>query len=73
MADIILHPDVAEALRVVQSNETAENIISFIHKVVDKKEKCCAELVLEFGIQLMSEHEGELSKIGKIQTTLEFC
>ena len=65
MADIALHPDVADALREVQKKETLENIINFINKVIEKKEKCCSELVLEYGIKIMSEHEGEINKIGK--------
>lgn len=55
MADISLHPDVKEALIEVEKNESTENILKFINLVNEKKERTCAELVLDYGIKLMAD------------------
>ena len=55
MADLVIHPDVAEALANVQKNESEDNMIKFIKKVTEKKERDCAEFVLEFGIKLLAD------------------
>lgn len=62
MADLALHPDIKEALIKVEKNESAQNIIAFITQVIEKKEKSCAELVLEYGIKLLSDSQ-EITKL----------
>lgn len=39
MSELAINTEVAEALEVLQKNESAENMISFIKKVTEKKER----------------------------------
>jgi ER membrane protein complex subunit 2 len=55
MGDIALHSDVKDALKKVQANESSQNIIDFIVKIIEKNEKWCSELVLEYGIKLLND------------------
>ena len=62
MADLVLNSDIKQALVEVEKNESTENIIKFITKANECKEKAVSELVLEYGIKLMAD-SGEIEKI----------
>lgn len=62
MADLVLNSEVKEALLEVESNESTENIINFIRKVNDKKQRNLSEIVLDYGVKLMGE-AGEIDKM----------
>lgn len=71
MADIVLNPEIVEALSNLEKNESSENIITFIKKVIGKKERSWAALVLEFGIKLMS-NSTDISKLENFTILEEF-
>jgi tetratricopeptide (TPR) repeat protein len=62
MGEVVLHDEVKQALLQVQKNESPLNIIQFIKTIIEKNEKSCSELVLEYGIKLMSD-SNELANI----------
>lgn len=55
MADLAINNQVKSTLVDLEKNESVENIIKFIKKVHEKKERNLSELVLDYGVKLMAD------------------